>query len=93
MNKNQQKQQFFACTKTSKRVKIVCFTFWSFFYPQNLFVKKKKINRLEIVLITSFTILLQDNTEVQLLYEKRRCQEENPKNKIIYQKVSYQETS
>ena len=55
-NKKQQKQQLLARTKSSKRVKIVCFAFWSFFYTQNLFVKK--INILEIVLITSPTLLL-----------------------------------
>ena len=37
--------------KTSEREKVVCFAFCCFFYVQDLFVKK--INRLEIVLITS----------------------------------------
>ena len=48
----QQRQQFFARTKTSNFL----FTFGCFFHAQNLFVKK--INRLEIVLVTSNTILL-----------------------------------
>ena len=30
-NKKQQKQHVFARTKTSKRVKVVCFVFWCFF--------------------------------------------------------------
>ena len=42
----------FSGTQSSKRVKVVCFTFWSFLCAWNLFVKK--INRLEIVLIISF---------------------------------------
>ena len=55
----QQRQRFFARTKTSKRVEIVCFGFWCFLYAQNLFAKKKtKKNWLEIVLISSFTIPL-----------------------------------
>ena len=47
----QQRQQFFACIKTSKKVKIVLR-----FGAQNFSVKKT--NRLEIVLITSSTLLL-----------------------------------
>ena len=50
------KTTIFTDTKTSKRVKIVCFALWYIFCVQNIFVKK--INRLEIVLITSFTMLL-----------------------------------
>ena len=37
--------------KASKGVKVVCFAFWWLFYAQNLFAKK--INKLEIDLITS----------------------------------------
>ena len=55
-NIKQQRQQFFARTKTSKRVKIVYFAFWCFFYTQRFFVKK--INWLEVVLRTSIRILL-----------------------------------
>ena len=62
----QQRQQFFACSKTSKRVKVVCFAVWCFFYAQNLFVKIK-INRLRIVLITSNTILLMPVSKHYLL--------------------------
>ena len=54
-NKKQQRQQFFASTKISKRVKIICFLFWCFFSRAKSFCKK---NRPEIALITSFTILL-----------------------------------
>ena len=50
-NKKQQRQEVFARRKTSKKVKVVCFAFWCFFYAQNLSVKK---DWLEIVLITSF---------------------------------------
>ena len=49
-NKKQQRQQVFARTRTSKRVKIVFFCILVLFYAQD-FVKK---NWLEIVLITSF---------------------------------------
>ena len=49
-------EQFILCTKTSKRVEIVCFTFWCFLYILNFSLKKT--NGLEIVLITSFTIVL-----------------------------------
>ena len=42
----------FLRAETSKRVKVACFAFWCFLCARNLFVKK--INRLEIVLITSF---------------------------------------
>ena len=62
----QQRQQFFACSKTSKSEKAVCFAFWCFFYAQNLFVKIK-INRLRIVLITSNTILLMPVSKHYLL--------------------------
>ena len=41
-NIKQQRQQFFAHTKTSKRVKIFCFAFCCFFYAQNFFVKNNK---------------------------------------------------
>ena len=44
--------------KNFKRVKVICFAFWWFFYAENLFIKKI-IDRLEIVLIASFTILLK----------------------------------
>ena len=47
----------FLRTKTSKIGKMVCLHFDAFFYVQNLFLKQK-INRFEIVLITSYTILL-----------------------------------
>ena len=57
-NKNKQTLNNKGNTKTSKRAKVVCFAFWCFFYAQNFFVKKKK-NWLEIVLTTSFTILLK----------------------------------
>ena len=55
--KKQQRQRFSARIKTSKRVEIVRFEFWCFLYARNLFVKK--INWLEIVLIASFTVLLE----------------------------------
>ena len=42
----------FLLVQTSKRLEVVCFTFWCFLCAQNLFVKK--INRLEIALMTSF---------------------------------------
>ena len=32
----------FLHAQTSKRVKVICFAFWSFSCVQNLFVKKKK---------------------------------------------------
>ena len=57
-NKKQQRQRFSKRIKTSKRVEIVRFEFSCFLYAQNLFVKKI-INWLEIVLIASFTVLLQ----------------------------------
>ena len=38
-NQKNNKEQFFALTKTFKRVKIICFAFWCLFYLQNLFVK------------------------------------------------------
>ena len=41
--------------KNFKRVKVICFAFWWFFYAENLFIKKI----IEIVLIASFTILLK----------------------------------
>ena len=50
--KNNKVNIFYVRKKTSKRVKVTCFAFWCFFCAQNLF-EKKKINRLEIVLITS----------------------------------------
>ena len=56
-NKKQQRQRVFARTKISKRMEIVYFAFWCFLYAQNLFIVKKN-KRLDIVLITSFTILL-----------------------------------
>ena len=43
----------FSSAQTSKRVKVACFAFWCILCARNHFVKKK-INRLEIVLITSF---------------------------------------
>ena len=61
--KKQQSQQVFARAKTSKRVKTIYFAFWCFLYAQNLF-SKKKINWLEIVLITSFTILLYSSPKI-----------------------------
>ena len=57
-----QQRQFFAHTKSSKRVKIIWFAFWSFFNAQNLFVKK--IDRLKIILITSNTIYL-NKTDIE----------------------------
>ena len=33
------KATVFTRIKTSQRVKIVCFEFWCFLYPQNIFVK------------------------------------------------------
>ena len=42
----------FLLVQTSKRLEVVCFTSWCFLCAQNLFVKK--VNRLEIVLMTSF---------------------------------------
>ena len=48
VQQRQQRQLFFAHIKTFKKVEIV----GAFLYPQNLFVKK--INWLEIVLITLF---------------------------------------
>ena len=46
--------------KTSKRVKVVCFAFWCFFYAKMFSVRKKKRKkkRLEIVPLTSITTLL-----------------------------------
>ena len=45
MNKKQQRQQFFACTKTSKKLlrgwKSFILRFGAFFFAQNFFVKKK----------------------------------------------------
>ena len=38
---SEERQQFFAFTKASKKVEIVCFGFWCFLYAQTLFVKKK----------------------------------------------------
>ena len=61
--KKQQSQQVFARAKTSKRVKNIYFAFWCFLYAQNLFAKKI-INWLEIVLITSFTILLYSSPKI-----------------------------
>ena len=40
-NKKELRQQFFAPTKTFKRVKTVCFAFWCFLCVQNIFVRKK----------------------------------------------------
>ena len=48
----------FSLTKTSKRRKIDYFSLWCFFYARNFFVKKREINWIEIVLITSYAILL-----------------------------------
>ena len=47
----------FLRAQTSKSVKVACFKLWGFLCERNLFLKKKKkiINRLEIVLITSFS--------------------------------------
>ena len=42
MNKKEQRQQFFLRTKTSDRVKMICFTFWCFFYAENFVIKKDK---------------------------------------------------
>ena len=52
---SEERQRFFALTKASKKVEIVCFRFWCFLYAQTLLVTKKW---LEIALIASFTILL-----------------------------------
>ena len=54
---SQQKERQQLLQRKTSKGEIVCFAFWCFFYAQTFFVKKK-INRLEIVLITSFTILL-----------------------------------
>ena len=60
-NKNNQtknnKGNNFSRKKTSERRETVYFAFWCFFNAQNFFVKKR-INWLEIALITSNTILL-----------------------------------
>ena len=61
MNTKQQRQLIFTHTKTSKKMKIICFAFWCFFLCSKSFLKKK-INRLKIVLIDSNTILLECTT-------------------------------
>ena len=55
--KNNKGNNFFARTKFSETLGVVCFAFWCFFYTKNFFVKKKKKNRLEVVLIASLVIL------------------------------------
>ena len=57
----------FLHAQTSKRVKVTCFAIWSFSCVQNLFVKKK-INRLEIVLLTSL-YYTTDMYPYQLTYQ------------------------
>ena len=57
----------FLHAQTSKRVKVTCFAIWSFSCAQNLFVKKK-INRLEIVLLTSL-YYTTDMYPYQLTYQ------------------------
>ena len=42
--------------RTSKRVEVVCFAFW--FFLRSKPFRKKMINRLEIVLIVSYALLL-----------------------------------
>ena len=67
------------CAKTFKRVKVICFTFWCLFYTQNLFVKK--LNRLEIVLITS---LYYTTTLLYYLGEWRRLDWRVCRNAVIH---------
>ena len=57
----------FSCAQTSKRLNVFYFRFWGFLYAQNLFVKK--INRLEIVLITSFYYNTQEALQSKIIFE------------------------
>ena len=64
------RQQFFTRTKTSKRVKVICFGFW-YFFACKIFLLKK-INRSEIVLMASF-YYTTDGYPYQPAYEEFIC--------------------
>ena len=65
----------FSCIKTSKREKIGSFALWYFLHAQNIFVKI--INWLKIVLIASFTILLETSYNCTIWCSARKYQEIN----------------
>ena len=56
------KRTNFSRAQTCKQVKVACLAFFCFLCAQNLFVKKKKKNRLEIILITSFYYTIESKT-------------------------------
>ena len=79
---------FFVHTKTSKRVKVICFVFGTFL-PSKLFRKQKK-NRLESVLITSFyyatTIMLKFTDLFKVNKNKVKTTRKSLKQKLAFKK-------